>query len=78
MPRSDEAAGFSNSFAELERDRFLIGSPAEVAEQIVSYRDRLGVTMICVCMHWVGMPQAQTLDAMQLFADEVMPKVAHA
>ena len=78
MPQSDEAAGFSSSFDELERDRFLIGSPDDVAEQIVTYRDRLGVTMICVCMHWVGMPQAQALDAMQLFADEVMPKVARA
>jgi hypothetical protein len=29
-------------------------------------------------MQWLGMPQNQVSDAMHLFAEEVMPKVAEA
>jgi alkanesulfonate monooxygenase SsuD/methylene tetrahydromethanopterin reductase-like flavin-dependent oxidoreductase (luciferase family) len=77
MP-GDETQGFSADFDELARDRFLIGTPDDVAAAILDYRRRLGVTMICASMHWVGMPQGQALDAMQLFAEEVMPKTASA
>ncbi|MBM3509504.1 MAG: LLM class flavin-dependent oxidoreductase [Alphaproteobacteria bacterium] len=77
MP-GDETQGFSADFDELAHDRFLIGTPDDVAAAILDYRHRLGVTMICASMHWVGMPQGQALDAMQLFAEEVMPKTASA
>ena len=76
MPQGDD--DLSLPFEELARDRFLLGSPDEVAEQIAGYNKRLGVNSFVLGLQWVGMPQSQVLDALHLFAEEVMPKVAAA
>jgi alkanesulfonate monooxygenase SsuD/methylene tetrahydromethanopterin reductase-like flavin-dependent oxidoreductase (luciferase family) len=76
MPKGDD--DLSLAFDELTRDRFLFGSPDEVAEQIIGYNKRLGVTHMVLGPHWVGMPHSQVTDSMQLFAEEVMPKVKQA
>ncbi len=76
MPPGDD--DLSLAFEELMRDRFLFGSPDEVAEQIAGYHKRLGVNTMILGMHWVGMPHSQVVDAMRLFAEEVMPRVAQA
>jgi alkanesulfonate monooxygenase SsuD/methylene tetrahydromethanopterin reductase-like flavin-dependent oxidoreductase (luciferase family) len=76
MPKGDD--DLSLDFDELTRDRFLFGSPDEVAEQIVAYNKRLGVTNLALGLHWVGMPHSQVVDTMNLFAEEVMPKVKQA
>ena len=73
MPKGDD--DLSLGFDELTRDRFLFGSPDEVAEQIIGYHKRLGINRMILSVHWVGMPHAQVEDTMQLFAEEVMPKV---
>jgi alkanesulfonate monooxygenase SsuD/methylene tetrahydromethanopterin reductase-like flavin-dependent oxidoreductase (luciferase family) len=74
MPPGDD--DLSLDFDELLRDRFLFGSPDEVAEQIIGYNSKLGVNSFILGMQWLGMPHNQVCDAMQLFAEEVMPKVA--
>ena len=76
MPKGDD--NLDLDFDELTKDRFLFGSPDEVAEQIISYEKRLGVTHMVLGMQGVGMPQSQVLDSMNLFAEQVMPKVAGA
>ena len=76
MPKGDD--NLDLDFDELTKDRFLFGSPDEVAEQIISYEKRLGVTHMVLGMQGVGMPQSQMLDSMNLFAEQVMPKVADA
>ncbi len=76
MPRGDN--DLSLPFDELAEGRFLLGEPDQVAEQIVGYNKTLGVNSLVVSLQWVGMPQAQVVDAMHLFAEEVMPKVAQA
>ena len=76
MPKGDD--DLSLAFDELTRDRFLLGSPDEVTEQIVGYNRRLGVNRMILSVHWVGMPHSQVVDTMSLFAAEVMPKVAQA
>lgn len=76
MPKGDD--DLSLAFDELTRDRFLFGSPDEVAEQIIGYHERLGVTHMVLGLHWVGMPHNQVADSMRLFAEEVMPKVKQA
>ncbi len=58
------------------RDSFLFGSPDEVAEQIIGSNSKLGVNSFVLGMQWLGMPHNQVTDAMHLFAEEVMPKVA--
>jgi alkanesulfonate monooxygenase SsuD/methylene tetrahydromethanopterin reductase-like flavin-dependent oxidoreductase (luciferase family) len=76
MPKGDN--DFGVVYDELIKDRFLFGSPDEVAEQIIGYNKRLGVTHMVLGPHWVGMPHSQVTDSMQLFAEEVMPKVKQA
>jgi alkanesulfonate monooxygenase SsuD/methylene tetrahydromethanopterin reductase-like flavin-dependent oxidoreductase (luciferase family) len=76
MPAGDD--DLSLPFEDLMADRFLFGSPDQVAEQIVDYNQRLGVNSLVVGLQWLGMPQRQVLDAMQLFAEAVMPRVAEA
>ena len=75
MPSSDH---FDLDFDELVDDRFLIGSPAEVTEQILDLRRRFGVTTLIAGVHWVGMPKSLALEQMQLLAEEVFPAVRQA
>ena len=76
MPPGDD--DLSLAFDELTEGRFLFGAPDEVAEQIAGYNKRLSVNSFVLGLQWVGMPQSQVLDALHLFAEEVMPKVAQA
>ena len=76
MPAGDD--DLSLDFEELMRDRFLFGSPEEVAEQIAGYNRRLGITTFILGMDWLGMPHAQVTDSMRLFAEEVVPQVEGA
>ena len=73
MPEGDD--DLSLDFDDLLDDRFLFGSPDEIAEQIIGYNKRLGVTHMVLGLHWVGMPHSQVADSMHLFAEEVMPRV---
>ena len=76
MPKGDD--DLSLDFDELVEDRFLLGSPEQVAEQIIGYNRQLGVNLMILGVQWVGMPQQQVLDSMRLFAEEVMPRVNSA
>lgn len=73
MPEGDNDLGMD--FDALAEGRFLFGAPDEVAEQIIEFNRRLGATHMIVGFQWPGMPQSQVLEAMQLFAEEVIPKV---
>jgi len=66
------------SFADLARDRFFIGSPDEVAEQMIAFKRRLGVNHVVMSLHWPGLDIRHSMDAMQLLAEEVFPKVRQA
>ena len=57
----------------LARDRFLLGDPARVREEIARYRDTLGVTAIIVRVQWPGMAQAQVLRTIRLLGEQVFP-----
>jgi alkanesulfonate monooxygenase SsuD/methylene tetrahydromethanopterin reductase-like flavin-dependent oxidoreductase (luciferase family) len=73
MPEGDNDLGME--FEELIRDRFLIGSPDEVAEQILTLSQDLGVNHFIMSVQWPGMPQSLVLDTMHILAEEVLPKV---
>ncbi|TMC09582.1 MAG: LLM class flavin-dependent oxidoreductase [Chloroflexi bacterium] len=66
------AASFRVGFAELARDRFVAGSPAECVEELRRYA-RLGIGQIHLRMSWPGMPAALSRRSLELFAAEVMP-----
>ncbi|MBV9553567.1 MAG: LLM class flavin-dependent oxidoreductase [Alphaproteobacteria bacterium] len=75
MPEGDD---FDHEFAELLEDRFLMGSPAEVAQQMVRLNRRLGVNHIVASVHWPGMPNSLALEQLDILAREVMPAVRQA
>ena len=73
-----EGESLSGDFEKLVGDRFLIGSPDEVAEQMISINKKLGVNHLIVSMEWAGMDKSMATDCMQLMAEEVFPKVNQA
>jgi alkanesulfonate monooxygenase SsuD/methylene tetrahydromethanopterin reductase-like flavin-dependent oxidoreductase (luciferase family) len=75
MPAGDD---FDHGFEELLEDRFLIGSPAEVAERLIDLKARFGVNHLVASVHWPGMPNSLALEQMQILAEEVMPAVRRA
>jgi len=75
MPAGDD---FDHGFEELLEDRFLIGSPAEVAERLIYLKARFGVNHLVASVHWPGMPNSLALEQMQILAEEVMPAVRRA
>jgi len=70
MPEGDD---FDHSFDELLEDRFLLGSPTEVADQLIRLNGRLGVNHIVASIHWPGMPNSLALEQLHLLAEEVRP-----
>ena len=73
MPEGDN--DLSLEFDDLARDRFLIGSPDEVAEQVLHLHKETGVNHIIASMQWPGMEHQVTMDAMQMLSEEVFPRV---
>ena len=76
MAKGDD--DLSLSFEQLIDQRFLVGSVDEVAEQIVEYNKRLGVNVVIPAFQQIGTPHSQVLEALHLFAEEVIPKVRKA
>jgi alkanesulfonate monooxygenase SsuD/methylene tetrahydromethanopterin reductase-like flavin-dependent oxidoreductase (luciferase family) len=76
MPDGDNS--LSQAFDELAGDRFIIGSPDEVAEQMLAIHRSTGVNHVVMGMEWAGMPQNLVFDTMQMMAEEVIPKVRSA
>lgn len=68
----------SMAYDELARDRFIVGDPEEVAEEMLRYHSELGVNHIIMSCQGVGMPQTQVLETFDLLAKEVFPKVRAA
>ena len=72
LPEGESLAG---DFYELVGDRFLIGSPAEVSDQIIKIKQKLGVNHFIFSMEWAGMDNSVAIDCMHLMAEEVFPNV---
>ncbi len=73
MPEGDR--GLGQEFEALIEDRFIIGSPDEVAEQIISLHRRLGVNHIVMSTEWAGMPESLAVETIEMMAREVFPRV---
>ncbi len=76
MPKGDNDLG--QEFEELLKDRFLIGSPDQVADSIIKQAKAIGFNHLIVSLHWPGMENQVALDAMQLFMEECAPRVRQA
>ena len=70
LPSDDR---WGDAFEDLARDRFLLGDPVRVREELARYRERLGVTTLIVRVQWPGMPQAEVLRSIRLLGEQVRP-----
>lgn len=68
-----EGEQWSEDFAELARDRFILGDPAVVREDIIRHRERLGVTTMTFRVQWPGMAQDRVLRSIRLLGEQVLP-----
>ena len=73
MPEGDNDLGLD--FDDLVRDRFLVGSPDEVAAQILDLNRQTGINHLIMSVQWPGMAQSLVLDVLHMLAEEVFPKV---
>ncbi len=64
---------FTIPYQELARDRFLLGSPDQVVEEIRRYERELGVNYLIFRMQWPGLGQEQVLRQIDLMRREVLP-----
>ncbi|MCH2411273.1 LLM class flavin-dependent oxidoreductase [Myxococcota bacterium] len=62
-----DQVGFQNF-----KDRYIIGDPDFVTEELKRYEE-FGVTELVCWMHMPGLPGAEAMKSVQLFAQEVMP-----
>ena len=73
MPEDDR--GLDQGFESLIGDRFLIGSPDEVAEQILVLHRRLGINHLVMSTEWAGMPESLAVETIEMIATELFPRV---
>jgi alkanesulfonate monooxygenase SsuD/methylene tetrahydromethanopterin reductase-like flavin-dependent oxidoreductase (luciferase family) len=73
MPEGDNDLGVD--FDELTSNRFLLGSPEEVAEQMLALHRSTGINHLVMSVQWPGMPQSLVLDELHMLAEEVFPRV---
>jgi alkanesulfonate monooxygenase SsuD/methylene tetrahydromethanopterin reductase-like flavin-dependent oxidoreductase (luciferase family) len=76
MPEGDDDLGMA--FEELRANRFIIGSPDDVTEQIADLNRTLGVNHLVMSMQWADMPESMVADTMTLMAERVFPQVEQA
>jgi len=76
MPEGD--GNLAAAFDELAGDRFIIGSPDDVTEQIVNLHREIGMNHLIMSIQWADMPHSLTLDTMALLSEQVFPQVQQA
>ena len=62
-----------DELAALRRDRFIIGNPEEVVEQIRRFQANFGMDELICRLHFPGMAPATVTQAIRLIGQEVMP-----
>jgi alkanesulfonate monooxygenase SsuD/methylene tetrahydromethanopterin reductase-like flavin-dependent oxidoreductase (luciferase family) len=73
-----EDVSFADDLAELEKGRWILGSPEECREQLLPLVTELGVTHLVCRMTWPGMPVEIAARSVELFTNEVRPALEAA
>jgi alkanesulfonate monooxygenase SsuD/methylene tetrahydromethanopterin reductase-like flavin-dependent oxidoreductase (luciferase family) len=63
------------AFEELKQDRLIVGSPAEVVEQVMSYHEEFGAEVMWFMADWPGVDPRLTLETIERFGAEVIPQI---
>lgn len=73
MPEGDD---FDHEYQELLQDRFVMGSAAEVADQLNKLHFSLGIDHIVASIHWPGMPNSLAIEQLHRLGEDVKPLLA--
>ena len=74
----DDAIGddtFHSEWEALKADRFLVGTPDDVVDEIERYREAMDLDDLFVRMQFPGMDLADVRSSIELFGDEVLPRL---
>ena len=66
------------SFDELKQERLVVGSPGEVAEQVMAYHQEFGADFMWFNVYWPGMEPQWALETIERFGKEVIPDLKRA
>jgi probable F420-dependent oxidoreductase len=72
--KSDSTA--TDRLGELRRERFIIGGPDQVVEQIQYFQNQFGMDHLICRLHFPGMPPEVVTDSIKLIGKEVIPAFA--
>ena len=72
LPSDDD---MTQAFDELLRDRFIMGSPEECADEVQRCIDETGANTMIFRVTWPGMPQEGILNSLRLLAEGVRPRL---
>ena len=62
-------------FESLAEDRFLVGTPAEIVEQIEAFQEALTIDQFFFRIQHPGMDHEDTVKQLELLGDEVLPQI---
>lgn len=63
----------TNRLDDLRRERFIIGDPAQVIEQILFFKEAFGMNQLICRLHFPGMPPELVTESVRLLGQEVLP-----
>ena len=55
--------------------RFVIGDASEVSDRLLEYIERIGMNILSLRMHWVGMPHRLVMASLDRFCTHVLPQL---
>jgi alkanesulfonate monooxygenase SsuD/methylene tetrahydromethanopterin reductase-like flavin-dependent oxidoreductase (luciferase family) len=64
-------------YSTLARDRFIIGDPDQVVDEIQRYRELFGITYLICRMAMPAVPHDHVTRSMRLFSERVAPYFCH-
>ena len=73
-----QVVGEQSDRLELERliaGRVILGSPAEVVDQLGALREAIGYTRLIARVQWMGLEQKVVLRSLELIAEKVAPQI---
>jgi alkanesulfonate monooxygenase SsuD/methylene tetrahydromethanopterin reductase-like flavin-dependent oxidoreductase (luciferase family) len=68
------ASGLPSTFAELAKDRFVVGDPDHVIRDIERYRDEAHVSYVVCRIVAPGLPHSKAMAAIRFFGQAVVPE----
>jgi alkanesulfonate monooxygenase SsuD/methylene tetrahydromethanopterin reductase-like flavin-dependent oxidoreductase (luciferase family) len=70
-----ETKSLNLAFDDLQRQRFIIGSPEDCFESMRWWQTEVGVSHFLIRTHWTGMSYETSLASLRLLAEQVIPRL---